>query len=564
MKRQLILSHFVLFVGLNICTYSQNLQWAKGIGGIGPDTGNSIAIDASGNVYTTGAFQGTVDFDPNEGIFNLTSVGMQDIFISKLDALGNFLWVISMGSSVGDSGYSICLDASGNIFTTGCFQETADFDPGKEIFDLTSVGGFDIFISKLDNSGNFIWAKKIGAINSDNGLSIACDASGNVYTTGYFQNTPDFDPNVGTYNLTSSGNVDIFISKLDSDGNFIWAKALGSTNGDYGYSIALDASGNVYTTGYFYGTVDFDPGEGKFNLISTGETEIFISKLNASGDFTWAKRLGGSAHDEGHSITIDDLGNIMTTGMFSGTADFDPNVGTYNLTSSGGVDIFISKLDSDGNFIWAKGMGSSGSDDGRFIDVDASNNVYTTGLFHETAEFDPSNGTFYLTSAGGSDIFISKFNASGYFAWAMQLGGASEDFSSAIKSDDSGNIFTTGYFNEIADFSPGAGTVDLSSVGGHDIFIAKFGDYNTGIATEVESPMFVVFPNPSKGVFTISNEKLISAVIKIYNIIGQNVCSLKLSSETVEFDISKHQKGIYFYRIQKEGQMFGTGKIIIE
>jgi hypothetical protein len=141
---------------------------------------------------------------------------------------------------------------------------------------------------------DFAWAKGIGATDGDDrAYSIAVDAAGNVYTTGYFEGTADFDPSAGVFNLTSAGSVDIFVSKLDASGNFVWAKAMGGTSIDQATSIAVDASNNVYTTGYFYNTADFDPSAGVANLTSAGSGDIFVSKLDASGNFVWAKAMGG-------------------------------------------------------------------------------------------------------------------------------------------------------------------------------------------------------------------------------------------------------------------------------
>jgi hypothetical protein len=269
------------------------------------------------------------------------------------------------------------------------------------------------------------WAKQLGGTSVDYGLSNAVDASGNVYTTGNFNGTADFDPGAGTYNLTpaSAVNDDIFISKLDASGNFVWAKRLGGTSIDNVASISVDASGYVYTTGNFKGTVDFDPGAGTYNLssASAGNDDIFISKLDTSGNFVWAKQLGGTSSDVGQSITVDPAGSgdVYTTGSFYGTADFDPGAGTYNLTSTGGSDIFISKLDATGNFVWAKQMGGNGTATGTSIAIDpaGSGDIYTTGVFDGTADFDPGAGTYSLTYAGGFDIFISKLDASGNFVW---------------------------------------------------------------------------------------------------------------------------------------------------
>ncbi|MGC6468655.1 MAG: SBBP repeat-containing protein, partial [Chitinophagales bacterium] len=211
----------LIAICLSTFSYAQqaNFEWAKSFGGTFDDQGYSIALDASGNVYTTGWFAGTVDFDPGAGTNNLTAQGSADVFVQKLDPLGNLIWAKSFGGTSADQGYSIALDASGNVYTTGRFRGTVDFDPGAGLATLTSAGSDDVFIQKLDPLGNLIWAKSFGGTSADYGYSIAVDASGNVYTTGYFQGTVDFDPGAGTNNLTAQGNRDVFIQKLDPLGN---------------------------------------------------------------------------------------------------------------------------------------------------------------------------------------------------------------------------------------------------------------------------------------------------------------------------------------------------------
>ena len=467
---------WLLCLGLDTTAHAQDFVWAKGMGGSLDEVGYSIAVDASGNVYTTGFFRGTTDFDPGAGTANLTSEGGADIFVSKLDASGNFVWAKSMGGGEYDAGNSVAVDASGNVYTTGVFYGTVDFDPGEATTNLTPVGESDIFVSKLDADGNFVWAKSLGGGDYDAGNSIAVDALGNVYTTGDFKGTADFDPGAGKANLISTGGfADIFVSKLDPSGNFVWAKSLGGNGTDVGYSIAMDAAGNVYTTGYFQGTADFDPGVAMANLISTeGFADIFVSKLDASGNFVWAKGMGGSSPDFGNSIAVDASGNVYTTGNFKGTADFDPGAATVNLTSSGSEDIFVSKLDASGNFVWARGMGGSSPDFGYSIAVDAWGNVYTTGDFAVQADFDPSAATANLTAPEGSrDIFVSKLDASGSFVWAKGMGGIGPDFGRSIAVDASSNVYTTGYFIITADFDPGEETAELTAVGAFDIFVSK-------------------------------------------------------------------------------------------
>ncbi|HIK12454.1 MAG TPA: DUF4347 domain-containing protein [Oscillatoriaceae cyanobacterium M33_DOE_052] len=320
--------------------------WAKSLGSTGNDRGWGITLDSSDNIYTIGAFNGTVDFDPGAGNAPLTSAGAEDIFITKFDPNGNYIWAQSFGGTAGDYGYKIAPDGSGNIYTTGHFYNTVDFDPGPGTANLTAIGTLnDIFISKLDASGNYVWARSFGDGGYDSSLDITVDSSGNSYTTGYFYATVDFDPGAGVASFTSTGGTwDAFIVKLDPNGNYIWAKSLGSTGDDFGQSIVLDNSGNTYITGSFTGTVDFDPGPGVANLTSAGGDDIFVVKLDANGDYVWAKNLGGGSNESGYGIAADNSSSIYTTGYFSGTGDFDPNTGVTNLTSVGSNDIFIAKL----------------------------------------------------------------------------------------------------------------------------------------------------------------------------------------------------------------------------
>ena len=344
---------------------------------------NGVVGDSSGNVYITGRFQGTVDFDPGAGIANLTSAEGDDAFVVKLDSGGNYVWAKSMGGMDWDIGKSIALDSSGNIYITGVLGNA--------------------FVVKLDNDGNLVWAG--GALG---GNSIVLDASGNIYVMGNFEGTVDFDPGPGTANLTSAGFTDIFIYKLDNDGNFIWAKRMGGGFFDSGYNMTADSNGNIYTTGFFSSIADFDPGAGTANLSSSGGTDIFVSKLDSDGNFVWAKKMGGPGDDNGSGIALDSIGKVYITGKFYEWGDFDPGDGWYGLTSAGSSDGFISKLDNDGNFIWAKGIGGTGYDSGNDIRLDLNSNILSTGSFSGTVDFDPGVGEVNLT---GSGAYVLKLGA---------------------------------------------------------------------------------------------------------------------------------------------------------
>ena len=442
-------------------------------GGVGNEFSESTVVDSTGNIYTTGRFASTVDFDPGVGTSNLTSAGSSDVFVSKLDASGNLLWAKSFGAAAADAGLSIAVDSTGNVYTTGFFASTVDFDPGAGTTNLTTAGSSDVFISKLDASGNLVFAKRFGGGISDLGYSIAVDSTGNIYTTGFFQDTVDFDPSAGTTNLTTAGLSDVFISKLDASGNLVFAKRFGAAEADAGRSVAVDSTGNVYTTGYFEQTVDFDPSAGTTNLTSAGRSDVFVSKLDSSGNLVFAKRFGAAETDVGLSVAVDSTGNVYTTGYFEQTVDFDPGAGTTDLTTGGGSDVFVSKLDASGNLVFAKRFGGSNDDGGISISVDSNGNIHTTGYFEERVDFDPGAGTSNLTSAGGTDVFVSKIDSSGNLLLAKSFGGTANDVGRSITFDSTGNIYTTGEFAGTVDFDPGTGTTNLISAGGNDVFILR-------------------------------------------------------------------------------------------
>jgi len=442
-------------------------------GGVGNEFSESTVVDSTGNIYTTGRFASTVDFDPGVGTSNLTSAGSSDVFVSKLDASGNLLWAKSFGAAAADAGLSIAVDSTGNVYTTGFFASTVDFDPGAGTTNLTTAGSSDVFISKLDASGNLVFAKRFGGGISDLGYSIAVDSTGNIYTTGFFQDTVDFDPSAGTTNLTTAGLSDVFISKLDASGNLVFAKRFGAAEADAGRSIALDSTGNIYTAGYFEQTVDFDPSAGTTNLTSAGRSDVFVSKLDSSGNLVFAKRFGAAETDVGLSVAVDSTGNVYTTGYFEQTVDFDPGAGTTDLTTGGGSDVFVSKLDASGNLVFAKRFGGSNDDGGISISVDSNGNIHTTGYFEERVDFDPGAGTSNLTSAGGTDVFVSKIDSSGNLLLAKSFGGTANDVGRSITFDSTGNIYTTGEFAGTVDFDPGTGTTNLISAGGNDVFILR-------------------------------------------------------------------------------------------
>ncbi len=391
-----------------------NYIWAINIGGTSGDMANAIAVDGAGNAYITGQFSGMVDFDPGTGTANLAAGGvLWGAFVAKYDANGDYVWAMNLGAGLFDIGYGITVDASTNVYVTGYFSGTADFDPGPGTAELIGGSTADIFIAKYNTDGEYVWAKGIGNTSSDAGYGISVDAGGNVYVTGQFTGTVDFDPGTNIADLTSAstGATDIFIAKYDVNGDYVWAKGIGANGADIGYAIAVEGNGNAYVTGYFTRTVDFDPGAGIANLVcSDSASDIFIAKYDAAGNYLWAKSMGGAGagSDVGYALALDADASVYFTGYFTRTADFDGAAGVANLISNGGIgDIFISKYDAAGNYVWAESIGDAGDDIGRGVVVD-NGVLYVTGQFTDAPDFDFGAGTATIASNGAKDVFVLK------------------------------------------------------------------------------------------------------------------------------------------------------------
>ena len=537
------------FMAANI--NAQTLDWVKTFGGIGDDFCESMVIDAVGNVYTVGGFQNTVDFDPGTDSMMLSALGWRNIFIQKLDKNGNFLWAKSFGGKGNDFGGGIALDAASNVYITGGFDDTVDFDPGMGETKLTAVGKKDIFIQKLDANGNFLWAKSFGGRDYDRGTSIAVDADGNVYTTGYFIDTVDFDPGPDSMKISAIGLWDSFIQKLDANGNFLWAKSIAGNGESYAFSLAIDAEGNVYTSGDFTDSIKFDPGTGVKNLSAKGGEDVFILKFNDKGNLLWAKSFGGKSTDYSQSIAFDDKGNVYTIGSFSEAVDFNMGNDTVKISAVGASDIYIQKMDAKGNFVWAKSFGGKNPDIGYSIAIDIAGNVYTTGIFSDTVDFDPGPGVANLIAEVGGNAFIQKLDENGNFLWAKSFGGDGGSGGQSITVDATNNVYTIGSFNKTVDFDPGTESKNITSIGDNDIFVHKMKQTATGVADMGNGIDISLYPNPSNGFIHIAlNDAVGEADITITDLQGKIIHSEQMSAATKSSIDIQAPNGVYFIHVK--------------
>lgn len=527
---------------------SPEYEWAVGMGQSTLEYGWCIDADDSGNSYITGFFEGSVDFDPSANDSILTASGIRDCFVQKLDENGDLVWVVGFGDINTTQGLYVDVDADQNVYVTGVYSGTVDFDPGPGVFELTDVGSGDAFVLKLDANAELVWARSLGGSgNGEFGYSISVDNDGNVLSTGRFKGTADFDPGPAQFDLTSEGDNDVYVSKLDSMGNFVWAKSFGGSQFDATYALATDAAGNVFTAGAFQGQVDFDPGVGTEVSTSNGGFDIFLQKLNAAGDFQWVRTIGSSGTDVIRDVAIDPMGNVLTVGSFEGTVDFKPNSGTLNLISAGNVDAFVEKIDANGSVVWVNQLTSDSDIIGHGITSDSNGGVYVGGAFKSTADFDPSGSVFNGTAIGENDIFIQKMNAAGDFQWATFTGGATNDLCLSIAIDDNQNIYSTGYFEATVDFDPGSGVADNTSNGASDIFVLKLREPSSNTLGEHDQMYVRIFPNPTNSTLNIQSEIGINN-LTIRNTLGQIV----LNTTDKSIDVSSFENGVYLITISTD------------
>ena len=475
---------FIIFVFALASTQYINAQnnyfkWSKSINGSSTKRIKGMTVDNNGNVITSGFFTGTIDVDPGPDSFKLVSKGNSDIFIVKQNAAGNFLWGKSFGGkSIYDyeSANDITSDIYGNIYITGVFDGAIDFDPGPDSLILNTLTRSS-FVCKYTAQGNLIWAKsfdeKLQGINGFNfrgeseATSLEIGSDGTVFTSGTYTGKVDFNPGIDSFflNTNSAQVTNAYISKLDSDGNFQWAKSIDNKfyiqNGNTYIGnidingLALDNYGNVFACGSFFGEVDFNPGTDSIEYTTPVNSShvIFILKLNESGNYTWAKSFvsgagygGGAATD----IIVDSIGNVLTTGYINGNTDFDPGPGiSYLIGYSSTSASFVNKLDSNGNYVWAKSIQSNNSNRGNRIALDQNGNIYTTGYFSPSADFDPGIGTQILLSGLNTySSYLWKLSNNGNFISASSVTGKanSGNAGECIVVDGYQNVYIAGYF----------------------------------------------------------------------------------------------------------------------
>jgi hypothetical protein len=472
---------------------SGNFLWVKRIGQNATTSTNvlDIMLDNTGNIIIGGTFNGTIDVDPSTSVVNRTSTGNSNIFIIKLDASGNYVWDYCFGGTSFETFYSLALDASSNVFVTGTFESTTDFDASTATFNLTPVlsGGSpsrDMFALKINANGTFNWARKFGSsLFLDIAEDCTIDGLGNLIMVGNFQSTVDFDPGTSVFNLSATALYNGFVLKLSNAGNFVWAVKLEGSGYSVCQKVTTNSSNEIFVGGIFSATADLNPSTTVNTYVSNGSDDCFLLKLNASGNYQWSSVLGGNGQDFLGDVSTNALDEIAICGQIAGNAAIDLNAGgsTVNYSVVGGKDFFLKKLDASGNLV----------------------SVYASG-------------------------------------------GTNDDYGTSTHFLSNGNVLVSGKYTNTVNFNPGATTTTLTGSGSINSFLANYSFTNipVSIANEAVLKNSIVYPNPFSNELRIETQNELEKEVVIHNSIGQVVYSSKYYKVSGTIKTETWPSGIYY------------------
>ena len=576
-----------IFITISFQTVqASSTEWVKSFGGNNDDQPYATAVDANGNLFVLTKYLETCDFDPNPNkTANETPTSLsRSVAVSKYDANGVFKWVKSFSAnSVGGGAVyaqSMVLDKAGNIYFAGNFSGITDFNPDPvAVANLTpqpvnltnpdyASGNEDGYVCKLDNNGNFVWVKQIlGDINQEV-LQLCVDDASNIYISSISSGSngiqTDFDPDPTATNiLTNTSNESQYITKLDVDGKFVWAKQIQGTDDRYSYGLKTDKSGNIYIGGHYIGTIYPNPTNKSTSMTAKSLHDIFFIKWDAAGNYIWSKSFGDTGYDVFGAMDIDQVsGSVYISGQFSGSVDFNAkSAPAKTLVADGGNwDGFFAKYDGSGNCLWAKRIGGTGSDNVGALSVDGLGNLFVGGMFQNTANFDAGASNLSLTSAGNYDGFIMKLDTLGSFKWVKQIGGLGNDWAVGVAATGDGNIFAAGGFTFDAAVSDN--TTTLTAVNGYDAWMYK-SSATTAINELKQDSKISIYPNPTSGKAVVNLNKEYQSVSVIIRSATGSEFSTRNYQDVSKIDLDfPAAKGLYFVELRGKNNVIQNFKVV--
>ncbi|MFA6151356.1 MAG: T9SS type A sorting domain-containing protein [Chitinophagaceae bacterium] len=459
---------------LNSSAQSHKFEWASSIGGTkGAELNHCSSTDSKGNLYTGGAFAGEADFDPGAGYHFIMSKNI-DAYITKLDADGNFYWVKTIPSRFQSAITSITTDTTGNIYISGSYEDSISFEIGS-VKQSAYSGNENIFYAKLDSNGNFLWIKtlknELFKPGSSRKSKVKLDHNSDLIITGCFQDRVDFDAGADSFFIKATTYYnETFILKTNASGEFIWVKNFAGTRlSNECHSFDVDSRNNIFLCGHFDDTIDVNPATAINHLISKGDNDMFLVKLDNAGNYIWSKQFGEKRTDEGSCISVTRDDNLLMAGHFTDSIKIVTDTGLLKIKSNLNNDAILMKFSNDGQFKWYKKFqGKFSSVEPVDLKQDPADNIYLMGSFSGNIDFDPAEDSFYIQSYYNG-VFLTKFDSTGSFIYAKIIEPNNRTFiPPTLSIDKSSNIFLCGNFTERMDANPSVDSFILSSFDSDD------------------------------------------------------------------------------------------------
>ncbi|MEO8590095.1 MAG: SBBP repeat-containing protein [Flavobacteriales bacterium] len=535
-------------------TTAQFFAGAAQMGGPEAEVMNDLEEDVFGNLFATGSFRATADFDPGPDVYSVTGTGLgnvDNVFVAKYDSSMSPLWVAVMGGGTWlDHGAVVAPGPNGESVTLGQFQDSGDFDPGPGVTILTAVDASDVFCVKLDASGGLVWAVQFGDTAYDIPYDLAVDGSGNVLLGGRFIDTMDVDPGPDIQLMPPVAGSQGLLIKLNPQGELLWAVHMG-----YSVDQILPApGGEILVRGSIATSMDADPGAGVVTL-DQADGDNYLIRLDSGGNLISAGQFGRTINGWGTvpvDMAVDPVGNIVLAGYFFGIVDVDPGPGAHLLTESGPTgqpDMFVAKLDPAGELIWAFSCGAAGVEQALDVTLTLQGPILVSGSYYDSpVDLDPGPGVVSTTVFGEADIFLLAIDPDGTFLGASWIGGSGGDWLNGTIQRSNGALLGYGIFEGTMDFDPGPGEFLLTSEGQIDIFIAHFIYDTTGLVDLVpSSPVVRIHPNPATECVHITGEGVEHLDLKVYDALG-NIRQVPVKyrgRDEVVLDVTETPPGIF-------------------
>ena len=538
----------------------QLLNWGWSLSGgeaDGSDSGKCITTDTSGYLYTAGTFQSDSITFGNYVLLNNGSG--DDIYICKLTTAGQFLWARKAGSSATlDKVAAITTDRHNNVLVTGYFSASSINFDGTVVYNSPGFKS-DIFVAKYDSDGNILWAISYGGTNDEVSNSICADTMGNIYVAGWFSSD---SLQIGTTLLPSSLGMNALVTKLDPAGNFLWTKHASGTGLEAFLGVSCDFAGNVVATGTF-GASTLDVDSITLNNTSANNSfDIFFVKYDSSGTTLWASSFGGSGFDHAASVSIDTAGNIFTCGYF-----FSPTISIPGTTisNSGLGDVFVAKLDVNGNYLWLKKAAGSGNDQVYAGTLNVNNEYFVSGWFTSLSLVSGSLVLNRLPIQGASDVLLLKFDTNGNTIGGTNAGGSGNCISYGVSSAGNDNSYITGvFFGQYMDVGTNSLVNSYTPGGSADLFVAEITGTYVGLNQMFETSQLQVFPNPVSDQLTIKFSAERKKVdIRVTDITGNLVISeFTIDGTSHSISFNNLPSGVYLVTVNEAGCLPLHSKVV--